>query len=555
MGIKDIKAATAPGITVRTVSGLLAAIAIGGQINVSAGTYALARNLAIPNANTTLNCEPYAVTFSFATVGATHSGFIQQADNFQIFGWPEIVGPAANTYVADECGIKSAGTSSADRLEGLRVDAIFRNWGGYCIFGKFLNNVSMYECRFYNYGYAGSAFFSCDHILATDPWYIDAGPGTSGNVYGFSASHITTDYDDDPDAGTQAAANPFCYDFMVLGGRGQNMAWAPFDAHGAINGHFLHIHTFNCKHGIHLSGSSGDAAGYAGWDNEVSHCVVDSRKADGSAGDYENLGIGINMAGGSVTKHLRPKATYNTIIGYGVVSGTGGTPSLGISNANGAIVTGNVFKLWGGVAVECDLSPDLVATSNTFQELKDGADTVARCFNHPNSAATPQRFVGNRISANGGTAAKEFLRTSSTTRPRLDGNDLGERTSAAVTTTVGANFVVGSDTVPTKTIDLGSGGGTTTLDLSEFAWGCPRILLFLTAGAAISITNMTGVPVGTRVMMMQLAGSSAITYTRGSAAMAGSATWVSTNYDTLEMLCIAVSGGTQWVEMSRAANG
>jgi len=545
--------ATGDGVTSDTAA-FAAALLIGGAIIVPAGTYKLGE-LTVSVAKTRLICEP-DVTLNVPVLGVGNAAIKVTADDFAIFGFPKLFGPFTGVYVADENGIEMVGTSSLNRLSGLTLEVEVSNFGSGGIFAKWTNNIDIRPDSYvHDCGYTGMQFLSCTRgkIIGTRVEKIT--PGTAGNAYGITLTHDTTGYNLDPNAGTKQALNPFCQDWDILANFVEEVpVWVGIDAHGAYGVRASNNNVYNCKGGIHIAGSSGDAAGYAGWDNEVTYNLVDSRKSTGLAGTSPNLGLGINVAGGATLYGRRLWVVGNTVYGYGIVSNSGGTPSISAEATVGAVVSGNVVESWGGVGINIDDATDVLVEGNTFHKLANPADTVAMCIRNQIASATRQRVLGNSIDEDTGTAAREGFRTAATTRPMLGGNDFKAATSDQFVSTSTSNFHNGGDRAITKGIDLGAGGGTTTLDLAELVWGAKEIILYLTAGAAIAISNITGLKVGTKVMLIVQNGSSNITFTRATAALAGGVDFVGGSYDTLALVCYASSGGVQWVELSRASN-
>jgi hypothetical protein len=532
---------------VKTSEQLVAALPFGGAIVVSPGIYMLtALNLAV--AGTALFCMPGVVLF-FPVVGANAAAINIAAHNVAILGMPRIQGPGLGTYVASENGIQAAGASSAGRLNRLRLEVEVCNFGSAGIHAKFVDNIDISGSHAHDCGYAGAVFASCNIGKAIGYRAKNITPGVSGNAYGLTLTHVTAGYSSDPNAGTPLADNPFCSDWLIEGCLIDDIpTWAGIDCHGAYRARVVGNSVFNCRHGIHVAESSGDAAAYAGWDNDVSFNVVDTRKRDGSAGTCANLGIGISIKGGSAVNQQRAVCIGNRIYGYGVVDGSGSAPSLLATLSSGARIEHNVIESWGGVGITVDGAQGAYVGYNSFGQLADGNDAVAIAIQNQTASLARQMIVGNRLSA-----AREGLRSYATTRPFLALNDFGAATVRPAYTDVAAGFWAGTDGIPTIEQDLGSGGGTTAVSLGQLAYGTPRLKVLLTAGAPITVTNFTGVPVGTIIEVEIKAGSSTITINRANSVLAGGANFAGGEYDVLIMKCIATSG-VQWLEHSRSAN-
>lgn len=544
------------GATASTTA-LQAALNVGGDIYLKAGTYKLAASLSVAVAKTRLILAAGAI-LSFAAIGASTAAITVNANDFAIAGpMGKLVGPAAGAYVGDETMIKMVGTSGSVRKSGLRIEAEICNFGSYGIFAKWVDNIYIGAAtNIHDGGYAGAMFLSCNKgTVAPGARIKDITPGTASNMYGISLTHVSTGYNAESPDGTKGSVNAFCQDWSILGLQVENVGWCAIDAHGAWGVSVSHCRTYNCKGGIQIAGGSGDAAAYAGSDNKVVNNLIDARAADGTAGSWANTGTAINVAatGGTQVRGQRIHVTGNSIYGYGAKDTTG-TPVIQGSGVSGLVVSGNIIESWNGVAVGIDDAPDALVSGNIFRQLADASDTIARCVQNTTVSAVKQTLTGNLIDANGGTAAREGLYSRSTVRPFCSGNNFIAATSSTLNLAF-PNFICGDDVMPIKTIDLGSGFGSNSYDLSEFAFGTPHIWLQLTAAGAATITDFTGIPGGTVLYVSVAPGSDVITINRALSALGGSANFASTSYDTITLLKFGTSGGIRLVELARSING
>lgn len=519
------------------------AFAIGGTIIVPIGTYILDPELEVTIDDTALVCLA-DVKLKFPVVGANTNAILVTANNFSITGRPLIEGPSNGAYVAGENGIKVLGVSDSVRFSGVYLDIELYYFGYAGVLCQWVDNIGCSDRSYIHHcGYIGFGGWEANNgVLPSGMRITDITPGTGSNMYCVQLSTA-------PDA----AAPPAFVRNWVIGLQVENCAWAGIDTHGCHNTQVIGARTYNCRYGIALTGSSGAFADYAGTGNAVIGNVVDARKSDGSAGDYENLdsGIILNGSGTPVEPHRGVIATGNFIYGYG--NRTNGTAALAGQYCEDATISDNTIASWEGVAINIGGTSGRIGGAIIKGAASDQAGApYSVCVWADYVTASRQNLVGiQHAPEDTGYAALEGFRTRSTIRPFLSVNDFTAATTPVVLPSGG--FFAGTDVTPILSVDLGGGGVATTVDLSEFAWGTPEIELRVTASAPITITNLTGAPVGTRVTLVVISGSSAITYDRSAAALNGGANFVSgavaNHVYTMMLLCVATSGGVQWIEV------
>ena len=534
--------ATGAGVVFDTTA-IQDALDIGEDILFPPGTYKCAA-LTVTVAKTRLICAS-GVTLSFPVVGVSANAITVTANDFAILGHPKIAGPASGVYVVDENGVSAVGTSTAARLSGLNIDAEIYNFGSAGLLAKWVNNINITSTTYvHDCGYIGIGALSCDHgTIPAGVLIKDITPGTASNAYCITLTH--------------AVSIPpiFCRNWSISA-QVENNFWAGIDAHGCYNTSVIDAKVFNCRYGVALTTSSGAYAPYTGYNNSVIGCVIDSRKADGTAGSYANLDSAIIVNGPAApfdSTNLNPRITVANNLIYGHGNANSQTAAIAAEYCQSVSITGNIIEKWNGVAINIGGS-NVVVGLNQILDMASSTDTYGICINSNYLGTFDQKIIGNKHTLNGGFAAKEGLRFASTTsRPLLTGNDFSAADSDVAL--AGTNYVLGSDLLPAKTINLGGGGGSTTIDVSEFGSFTKDFLLILSATAPITITNLiNGMPASTARLVI-LSGSSAITFDRSNSALAGSANWVGNEYDVLCLHCYALSGSVRWVEVSRSANG
>jgi hypothetical protein len=549
VSVKDF-GAVGDGVAVDTafVQAAIDAMTNGGTIYFPNGTYRCGP-LTVGNANLTLQMDAGAV-LRFPTLGFGIKAITINANNFAIEGG-KLQGPAASVYVGDENGIHMIGTSTSVRKTGLELRNVeITQFGSSGVYAQFVDNIIINQCIFTYCGYAGALFLSCNNGVVTDNQFLNITPGTSGNMYGISLTHNTAGYNIDPNAGTKQAANPFCWNWYI----GQNYAaynaWEPIDCHGAYEVTIEGNHVYASYGGIACSSSSGDATNYAGWDNAVINNVVDARNPDGTASGYENDNYGINLNGGSVLNHKNVVCTGNIIVAHGEL----GNPNKGVINAqlvtNGQICD-NTIQKWGGTGINVTASQHLIVDGNIGLELGGAAAGVEHFIEMEAVTSNGKTFniTNNKMSANGGTAGRVGIRSSTiTTLPYFEGNDFTAATASEYS--LPASFLVISETLPRLMATVNNAGTGETINIGSMSRYKEFVLQIVSSNAASTITNLTNGIIVQRVTLYS-PDPTAWTFTRNNARLDGSVNFVASQYDTLMLMLF----GAEWIELSRSANG
>lgn len=277
-------------------------------------------------------------------------------------------------------------------------------------------------------------FFSCGLGRIKDNEVYSITPGTGGNAYGISVSHDSTNYSTDPNIATpRLVANPFCNDFEIAGNTVYDIPlWTGIDGHGGYEIRVHHNQVNNCYIPIQITKSSGGAILYAGENNSVTDNIVSSLKRDGSATTVASFdAYAINVSGGSTVLHSNPRASGNTIIGYGLNSVAGG--SMLCQHARNAIIKNNIITTWQrhGIYVT---DFDGAVVGNLFNEPAN--TTNSRCIWVDSTNTYPLVIEHNRHESHGGTVAAEGLRITSgvTSRATVGGNYFDLATTPYVNT-------------------------------------------------------------------------------------------------------------------------
>jgi hypothetical protein len=548
VSVKDF-GAVGDGVTVDTafVQAAIDAMANGGTICFPNGTYRCGA-LTVGNANVTFKMDAGAV-LRFPTLGFGIKAITINANNFAIEGG-KLQGPAASVYVGDENGIHMIGTSTSVRKTGLELRNVeITQFGAHGIYAQFVDNIVIDQCAITYCGYAGAMFLSCNNGVATDNRILNITPGTSGNMYGISLTHDSTNYSSDPNAGTKQAANPFCWNWYV----GQNYlaynAWEPIDCHGAYEVTIDGNHVYASYGGIACSNSSGAAIGYAGWDNAVVNNIVDARNPDGTASGYENDNYGINISGGSTQPHRNVICSGNIVISHGIL-GNGNSGAISAQQVTNAQICENIIQKWGGTGINITSSLQLNIVNNISLELGGAAAGVEYFISADNTTNGKTLTVeGNVMSANGGTAGRLGFRGQSlTSMPYFSGNDFSAATNGAYA--LPSQFQMVSESQPSLIATVNNAGTGQTIDISPMSRYADFVVQVTSSDALSTITNLTGGIARQRVTLYS-PNATAWTFTRNNARLGGSINFVASQYDTLALMLF----GAEWIELSRSANG
>jgi hypothetical protein len=324
--------------------------------------------------------------------------------DFRLTGRGRLVGPSAGSYVSNEIGIVCIGPNATALRSGIAItDGVeLSGWGSRGILLQFVSDVQVSGIRVNNCGYAGMHFLSCRRGRIHSNEVGNIGPGTSGNAYGISCTHDSRNYAADPNAMTNGrnAANPFCTDFDVAFNTVYDIpVWIGVDFHGAYDCHARNNSVFNCRHGVMLEGSSGDAVGFGGENNEVVSNAMTTRRRNGeptTVAAISRVGIGVN--GGVRVHHRGVTVRGNTIDGFGDSNHT--SFALEHSYTSGIDISSNRLSDWRGYACYSHHS-DGVISDNEFGAVADSAGTACIFV----ATDGQLRILRNRHVVSGGRAA------------------------------------------------------------------------------------------------------------------------------------------------------
>lgn len=479
--------------------------------------------------------------FGFSTT--MNGGIVADVDNFQIEGI-KLSGPrAANTYAEKDALLSVVGLSSATRRQGLRVwNCEFTNSGAYGVYAQFTDGVDVDRNYIHEVGLCAIQCLSCSFGRITNNRVKTIRPGTSGDMYCISLSHDSSGYNADPNAGTKNAMNPFCASFDVAYNWCEDCAWTGIDAHGCYETKMVFNRVYNTRFAIACSSSSGDAAAYAGYGNLVGWNICDARTPAGAVSGRERTGHGININGGTKARSELCQVRGNLITAHGEES-NGNSGSIIAVYTTAAVIAGNTIRLWGGPGINITEAQDVAVDDNVFLEAGNPADTSRFAIYSGTVGAQTIKATGNRVSANGGTAASAGFRAAAvTTRPRLSDNEFSAATSGWILPQNG--FLVGGDS--TNVVVATSGDATPSL---AGAASGEHLILEVPAASAFTITQLVGARQYQRVTVVNT-GAFAVTFTRANSVLAGAVDWIGHKYDTLTLVLI----GANWHEICRSEN-
>jgi parallel beta-helix repeat protein len=335
--------------------------------------------------------------------GATRPGIEVQGNDFHLTGVGELVGPSDGAYVANEIGILCVGRSASQPLKGLEVGPGVKlaNWGSRGIAAQFVSGIRVTGTTVTRCGYGGMQFLSCREGKVLSNQVGSIGPGASGNAYGISCSHDSLGYAEDPYAleDGRRAANPFCSRFEVASNTVHDIPlWTGIDFHGAYDCSAHDNKVYNCRNGILLQGSSGQAAGFAGENNSVvSNIITTSRMGGGATTVTEVTRLGISVNGGKRVRHRSVKVQGNRIEGYGDSRNT--SFSLEHSFTVDLEIEGNTLSGWRGYGCYSAFSQGEIL-NNEFGSVADPRSTACIFV----ATGGVLRIVGNREVPRGGRA-------------------------------------------------------------------------------------------------------------------------------------------------------
>jgi hypothetical protein len=528
----------------------------GGTLYFPTGTYRTG-SLTIGSANIKFLMTDGTV-LKFPTLGASTKAITVNANNFSIEGG-KLQGPAASVYVANENGIQMIGTSTSARKSGLRlVDVEITQFGGHGIYAQFVDSIFLDSCKIHYCGYSGASFLSCNHGVATKNQFLNITPGTVGNMYGITLTHDSTGYSSDPNAGTKAAANPFCWDWYIGYNYAAYNAWEPIDCHGGYEITIDSNKVYASYGGIACCSSSGDAAAYAGANNVITNNVVDARNPDGTASGYENDNYGINLNGGSTLNHKNVVCKGNVIINHGILGNTnsGAIQAVYVQNAS---LTENIVQKWGGAAIVATASSSMIIDSNNFLELGGVAAGAENAIMIETTSALGNTFTitNNNMQANGGTAGLVGVRAPQiTTLPYFAGNDFAAATSAGYV--VPNDFLTSDLASPIYRVTVNNAGGGAAVNVDIAALSRYQIVRIdvTSSNAASEISNFTNGVYG-QILHIHSPDSTAFVLNTTAKRLSGGSSFTASQWDIITLLQTgdtAGVGGVFWTEISRSVN-
>jgi len=406
------------GSTVVTIPGADAAYRVSGRITAPSGT-----SIALVT-GATLQWVASEPGGSALLGSPSRPGIEVVGGDFRLSGNGKLAGPSPGVYVANEIGILCVGKSAAAMLSGFAIaeGVELSGWGSRGLALQFVNDVQVSGITVRNCGYAGMHFLSCRHGRIHSNTVGEIGPGTSGNAYGISCTHDSRSYAADPNAvgNGRNAANPFCTDFDVAFNTVHDIpVWVGVDFHGAYDCHARGNRVFNCRHGVLLQGSSGDATGFGGENNEVINNAATTRQMNGEPTTVTAVPrLGISVNGGERVRHRAVVVRANTIDGFGDSHNT--SFSLQHSYTSAVEISGNRVTDWRGYGCYSLYSEGIVS-DNEFGAVADS--TNAACIFV--AIGGELKILRNRHVVNGGRAALYglYINSPSDAPYVIEGND------------------------------------------------------------------------------------------------------------------------------------
>lgn len=365
---------------------------------------------------------------------ASRPGIEVQGNNFVLEGNGKLTGPTTGAVVTNEVGIMMKGASTSSRLNGFHIsgDIEIASWGSYGTWCQFVDHAYIFTTKVHDIGYCGIQFLSCNHWWAAFNEVYTITPGITGDAYGISGSHDSSNYSADTEvlAGRQrTAANPFCIDGHIDNNTIYDVpSWRAVDFHGGFECSANFNRIYNTKYPIGMCSSSGAASAYAGENNEVIGNTITSKRVDGSATTVASLdGVAIVLNGGTTVQHYNVQCVGNTIDGYGLNSTL--SHSISASNVRAAHIAHNTFANWQRNAIYSNAG-DGVIEGNIFRAVANASNS--RCL-WIDGGTYGWSVFANRHETHGGTAAAEGLRISTgTSRPLYRNNEFSQATTPYV---------------------------------------------------------------------------------------------------------------------------
>jgi hypothetical protein len=364
--------ASARAVTV-TIPGADTDYQVTGRITAPTGT-----SIALGNA-ATLRWVATELSSSLLLGAPCRPGLELVGGDFRLTGKGRLIGPSAGAYVPNEIGILCLGQSSTALHSGITIaeGVELAGWGSRAVALQFAGDVTVSGIKVRNCGYAGMHFLSCRRGRIYSNHVGEIGPGSSGNAYGISCTHDSRNYANDPNAvdNGRNTANPFCSEFDVAFNTVYDIPlWVGVDFHGAYDCRARNNSVFNCRHGVTMQGSSGDAVGFGGENNEAVSNAVTTRRMNGeptTVTAVPRLGISIN--GGAQVRHRAVTVRDNTIDGYGDSRNT--SFSLQHTYTSAVEISANRISDWRGYGCYSAHSAGVIS-DNEFGAVADNVSTA-----------------------------------------------------------------------------------------------------------------------------------------------------------------------------------
>jgi hypothetical protein len=550
VSVKDF-GAVGDGVTNDTaaIQAALTSLTSGGTLIIPTGTYKLTSGLTVSANEITVQCQGDAV-LNWTVLGAATNAVTVSANNFTWTGGI-VNGPSSAVYVANERFISMIGTSTSSRKTGLKVyDTEIYNFGAYGIYTQFVDNIIIKNNYIHNCGYAGAMFVSSNHGNFESNIIKTITPGTSGNMYGVSLTHISTGYS----GGGKSATNPFCWDWYIGANHIESINWEGIDGHGGYEVIIHGNHVYATLLGISAQNGSGDATNYAGANATITNNIVDAANSDGTASGYENGYYGISVQGGSTVNNENVIVKGNTVISKGIVGNTNGGAILASYVSNG-IFENNIIKKWNGVGINLTLSFNCTVSNNLFLEMAsaDPSAGIAISLAAVTSLGESFTILGNKLTANGGTiAARGVYALSITSCPYFANNCFNGASNTDYQ--LATIFNGTNDYAAYYQVTVSNAGAGETIDLAPINRYSSLVLSITSNNAASVITDLVNSYTGQKVLLLAN-NATAWVFNRSNAVLSASTNFTSSTVGSCLVIQKRSATGSKWFEISRSNNG
>ena len=345
-----------------------------------------------------------------------HAGLEVSGDDFALTGRGELLGPGGGAYRPLEIGILAVGAGIDTPRRGLRIaDGVrIANFGSHGIALQYVTGIDIDGIALEDLGYAGLQGLSCADGRIQRCAVRRIGPGTSNNAYGISFTHDSRRYGEDPRAQDDPAHHPnaFCRNISIADNVVEDIpVWSGIDFHGAYDCEAVRNEVYNCRNGVLLQGSSGDAVKFGGANNRVADNRVTIRRRDGGPTTITLVPrLGISVNGGSVVPHRAVTVENNRIDGYGDSQHT--SFALQHTYTSGVMIRGNRLDNWHGYGCYSAYSSGAIL-DNEFGPVGEPANSA--CIYVAIGGAL--EIAGNRHLADRGAAATYGVYVNTPTDP------------------------------------------------------------------------------------------------------------------------------------------